>query len=223
MHLTMPRAPQPARGLSQTPARRAIDHAAERQTLGDLHDAYQWAVYAHTLAHRSNHPAERLDATAMMAPLAALTGHADQAVTAYRDLVDLATAELGASHERTLYARAGMAEAHHRVGHCEKAIRDLADVYIAAGQRHGPEAAVSLKTLTQLACLYRDCGWHDVAHRCLAAATTIAGRYLRKGDPIRARVTNIAQTPAGENHRAVCTQATPSWPAPSGLSTARTT
>ncbi|MEU8388610.1 hypothetical protein [Micromonospora sp. NPDC048843] len=223
MHLTMPRAPQPARGLHQMPTRRAIDHAAARQTLGDLHDAYQWAVYAHTLAHRTNHPAERLDAAAMLAPLAALTGHADQAVTAYRDLVDLATAELGHGHERTLYARAGMAQAHHRVGRCERAIRDLADVYTTAAQRHGPEAPVSLKTLTQLACLYRDCGWRDIAHRCLTVATTIAARYLPKGDPHRARITDIAATPASENHRAVCTQAIPSWPALTGLPTARTT
>ncbi|MCZ7379773.1 hypothetical protein [Micromonospora sp. WMMC250] len=223
MHLTMPRAPQPARGLHQKPARRAIDHAAERQTLGDLTDAYQWAVYARTLADHGASAAEQLDAAVLLAPLAALTGHTNQAVTAYRDLVDLATAELGLTHERTLYARAGMAEAHHRVGHCAKAIRDLAGVYTTATQTHGPEAPVSLKTLTQLACLYRDCGWRDLAHRCLTVAATIAVRYLPQGDPHRARITDIAATPASENHRAVCTQATPSWPALTGLPTARTT
>ncbi|MEV7989502.1 hypothetical protein [Micromonospora sp. NPDC085948] len=223
MHLTMPRAPQPTRGLHQTPARRAIDHAAERQTLGDLTDAYQWAVYAWTLAHHGASAAEQLDAAVLLAPLAVLTGHADQAVTAYRDLVDLATAEIGLSHERTLYARAGMAEAHHRVGRCEKAIRDLADVYTTAARRHGPEAPVSLKALTQLACLYRDCGWRDLAHRCLTVATTTAARYLPRGDPHRTRIADIDATPASENHRAVCTQARPSWPALSGVSTARST
>ncbi|MET8530020.1 hypothetical protein [Micromonospora sp. NPDC005172] len=202
-----PRVLEPACGPHHTPVRTAIDHAAARQTLGDLTDAYQWAVYARTLAHRATPPAEQLDAAALLAPLAFVNGHADQAVTAYRDLVDLATAHLGASHERTLYARAGLAQARHRVGCCDQAIRDLADVYTTAAHRHGPEAPVSLNTLTELACLYRDCGWPDVAHRCLTAATTIANRYLPSGDPLRARITDTAGTPTSSNHRAVCSQA----------------
>ncbi|MEU8082548.1 hypothetical protein AB0B57_02780 [Micromonospora sp. NPDC049101] len=196
------------------PVRAAIDHAAARQTLGDLTDAYQWAVYAHTLAHHTDDPEERLDAAALLAPLSALTGHANQAVTAYRDLVDLATAELGASHERTLHARAGLADARHRIGCCEKAIRDFADVYTTAERRHGPEAPVTLKALTQLACLYRDCGSPDISKRCLRVAATIAARYLTAGDPLRTHISDIARTPASENHRAVCTQLTPSWQVP---------
>jgi hypothetical protein len=210
----MPGTRQPAHGAHQTPLRAAIDHAAARQTLGDLTDAYLWAVYARTLAHHGTSAAEQLDAAAMLAPLAALTGHADQAVTAYRDLVDLATAELGASHERTLHARAGLADAHHRIGRCEKAIRDLADVYTAAERRLGPEAPVTLQALTQLACLYRDCGSLDISKRCLTVAATIAVRYLTIGDPLRTHISDIARIPASENHRAVCTQLTPSWPVP---------
>ncbi|MBM0230443.1 tetratricopeptide repeat protein [Micromonospora sp. STR1_7] len=210
----MPRTRQPARGAHQTPARAAIDHAAARQTLGDLTDAYQWAVYARTLAHHGTSAAEQLDAAVLLAPLAALIGHADQAFTTYRDLVDLATAALGASHERTLHARAGLAAAHHRIGRCEQAIRDLADVYTTAERRHGPEASATLKALTQLACLYRDCGSPDISKRCLTVAATIAARYLTIGDPLRTQISDIARMPASENHRAVCTQLTPSWPVP---------
>ncbi|MFG1918163.1 hypothetical protein [Micromonospora sp. NPDC048898] len=210
----MPRTHQPARGARQTPARAAIDHAAARQTLGDLTDAYQWAVYARTLAHHGTSAAEQLDAAMLLAPLAALTGQADQAAATYGDLVDLATTELGASHERTLHARAGLAAAHHRIGRCEKAIRDLADVYTTADRRHGPEAPVTLKALTQLACLYHDCGSPDISQRCLRVAATIAARYLTIGDPLRTHISDITRTPASENHRAVCTQLTPSWPVP---------
>ncbi|MEV1319399.1 hypothetical protein AB0J14_25340 [Micromonospora arborensis] len=210
----MPRTRQPAHEAHQTPARAAIDHAVARQTLGDLTDAYLWAVYARTLAHHGTSAAEQLDAAEVLAPLAALTGHTDQAVTAYRNLTDLATAELGASHERTLHARAGLAAAHHRIGRCGQAIRDLADVYTTAERRHGPEAPVTLKALTQLACLYRDCGSPDISQRCLRVAATIAARYLTNGDPLRTHVSDIARMPASENHRAVCTQFTPSLPVP---------
>lgn len=209
-----PRTRKPAREALQTPARAAIDHAAARQTLGDLTDAYLSAVYASTLAHHGTSAAEQLDAAEVLAPLAALTGHTDQAVTAYRDLTDLATAGLGASHERTLHARAGLAAAHQRTGRCQTAIRDLADVYTTAERRHGPEAPVTLQALTQLARLYRDCGSPDISQRCLTVAATIAARYLTIGDPLRTHIGDIARIPASENHRAVCTKLTPSWPVP---------
>ncbi|MFG1953953.1 hypothetical protein [Micromonospora sp. NPDC048830] len=194
--------------------RRAVADALRRSAAlradGALTDAYAWAQYAYQrCCHLPAEDEHRMRAAALLAPLAAQTGQPHLAVTVYQDLIVGATKALGADHAQTLRARAALAQLRHDLGDCATGLADLAGVHAAARQRYGHHARLSLHTLVSLGGLYRDCGHHHLATRCLLTASTGIGRYLPPDDPLVDMVAAAIGTPPSLNHPAVCTQQQP--------------
>ncbi|MFG1952423.1 hypothetical protein [Micromonospora sp. NPDC048830] len=188
----------------------ALRRSAALRADGALTDAYTWAQYAH---HQCRHlPVDdptRVRAAGLLAPLAAQTGQPHLAVTVYQDLIAAITRAVGVNHAQTLRARADLAQLRHSLGDCATGLRDLAAVHAAARLRYGQHPRLSMHTLISLGRLYRDCGHHRLATRCLHAARTGISRYLPAGDPLASTVTAALGTPPSLNHPAVCTQQQP--------------
>ncbi|MEO3780958.1 hypothetical protein ABGB16_29985 [Micromonospora sp. B11E3] len=142
----------------------------------------------------------------MLAPLAAQTGQPHLAVTVYQELIAAITRAVGVDHAQALRARADLAQLRHSLGACATGLRDLAAVHAAARLRYGHHARVSLHALVSLGGLYRDCGHHRLAIRCLHTARTGISRYLPPDDPLADTVAAAINTPPSLNHPAVCIQ-----------------
>jgi hypothetical protein len=212
---TPPPAPSPARSAAATATTShtvidALSRAVALHTDGAVTDAYAWAHHAHQLSRclPADDP-DRMRVTGLLAALAAQTGDPHLAISLYEQLAATATNVLGADHAQTLRARAALAAQRHSLGDCARALHELADVHAAARHRYGGDARLSLETLIALGALYRDCGHHQLAVRCLTAARTGIHRYLPSGDPLANRVTATLGTPPSLNHLAVCAMQRP--------------
>ncbi|MGW1056976.1 hypothetical protein [Micromonospora rubida] len=188
----------------------AVRRSTALRAAGALTDAYNWAHYAHRLnRHLAVDDPPRMRTAALLAPLAAQTGEPHLAVAVYRDLITATTRTLGDDHAETLRVRAALAHLRHTLGDCDTGLRDLAAVHAAARHRYGHPSRLALRALTGLGGLYRDCGHHDLANRCLTSAHVGVARYLPPGDALSTAVAAAIAAPPSLNHPAVCTQRRP--------------
>lgn len=193
---TTPAAGQPS-GLDHAAATNALRRARQRHACGDLSGAYGWAIYAHQLCQNADLgrvPGLRMAVAEVLAPLAARVGD-----TAHVPPL------VSSGQECAVQARAALAADAHALGRCAPALRDLADLHAAAVNSLGADSRTSLIILARLGVLYRRCGWHDLAARCLAHAQTGHARYLPADDDLAAELTAITAEP-DHGHTEVCTQ-----------------
>ncbi|MEV0005625.1 hypothetical protein AB0H28_25530 [Micromonospora sp. NPDC050980] len=171
--------------------------------------AADWAGWAHTRSRHHHGPEHPTTVRALGVLAAALLacGRSRPAAACYRDLTAALTSVDGPSSPRTLAARADLATALHHAGTCATAHGELTDAWRTRRTQAGDNDHLTIRMLTRLAGMYRDCAEPHLATHHYRQALHLASAHP---DPLRQQVQHAATRPPRHDHAAVCTYQPPS-------------
>ncbi|MEU4595299.1 MULTISPECIES: hypothetical protein [Micromonospora] len=182
----------------------AVLYAHALTGTGHAAAASDWAGWAHTRSRHHHGPEHPTTVRALGVLAAALLacGRPRPAAACYRDLTAVLTSVGGAHDVRTLAARADLAAALHRAGFCATAHGELTDAWRTRHGHVGDADDLTIRMLTRLAGMYRDCAEPHLATDHYRQALHLARSHP---DPLRQQVQHAATRPPRHDHEAVCT------------------